>query len=69
MAGNFQEGLKSLLKDKITSDALLCVDSSELDHIAVSPLEVMLEKVSNNLDEHCVLVTGGELSQFILIGD
>lgn len=57
VAENFQEGLKSPLKDKVMSDAVLCIDSSELVHIPVSPPEVMLEKVSNNLDWHCVLVT------------
>lgn len=52
-----QESLKSLLKDKIMSDVVMGINSLELVHIAVSPLEVRVDKVPNVLVGHWVLIT------------
>lgn len=52
-----QVGLKSLLKDEVTSDAVVCINSSELVHISISPLQMRVEKVPNVLVGHCVLFT------------
>lgn len=52
-----QEGLKPLLKDKIKSESVVCINSSELVHRTIAPLEMRVKKVPNVLSGYCVSST------------
>lgn len=57
LAETLQDSLMSLLKDKIKSEAIVCINSSELVHIIIAPLEMRVKKVPNVLSGHCVSST------------
>lgn len=52
--------LKSLLKDKITSDFCMYIDSSEFPCISASALETRVENIPNVFDGHFVLFIQGK---------